>query len=106
MYLGEPETAPRLDNVHRFMGGVYLSTGFVSGWTAISIRAQRTLIYLIAFSVLLAGTGRLISMGVVGVPEPVTLWLGYLVPELLVPFVMSAAHFASMTRPPGVPTQP
>ena len=25
MYLGEPETNPRLDNIHRFMAGVYFS---------------------------------------------------------------------------------
>ena len=29
MYLGQPETGPRLDNIHRFMAGVYLSTGFI-----------------------------------------------------------------------------
>ena len=26
MVLGEPDVSPRLDNVHRFMAGVYLST--------------------------------------------------------------------------------
>ena len=26
MYLGQPDTSPRLDNVHRFMAGVYFST--------------------------------------------------------------------------------
>ena len=26
-YLGQPDTTPRLDNVHRFMAGVYLSMG-------------------------------------------------------------------------------
>ena len=25
MYLGEPETTARLDNIHRFMAGIYLS---------------------------------------------------------------------------------
>jgi hypothetical protein len=25
MFLGQPDTLPRLDNVHRFMAGVYLS---------------------------------------------------------------------------------
>ena len=106
MYLGEPQSGARLDNVHRFMAGVYLGSGLIALWAGVTVRHQATLIYLIAFSVLLAGTGRLISMGAVGVPEPATLWLGYLVPELLVPFVMSAAHFASMKSPPGVPTQP
>ena len=30
MYLGQPDTSPRLDNVHRFMAGVYFSTGFIN----------------------------------------------------------------------------
>jgi len=30
MYLGQPDTAPRLDNVHRFMAGVYFSTGLIN----------------------------------------------------------------------------
>ena len=29
MYLGQPDTTPRLDNIHRFMGGVYLATGII-----------------------------------------------------------------------------
>ena len=32
-----------------------------------------------------AGTGRLVSISQVGVPEPAALWLGCLVPDLLVP---------------------
>jgi cytochrome c oxidase assembly factor CtaG len=61
MYLGEPQVSPRLDNVHRFMAGVYLSTGFINLWAAITIRQQRTLVYLLALGVLLAGIGRLLS---------------------------------------------
>ncbi|MFL6660059.1 MAG: hypothetical protein ACJ8GW_18390 [Massilia sp.] len=30
MYLGQPDTSPRLDNVHRFMAGVYFSTGLIN----------------------------------------------------------------------------
>ena len=30
MYLGQPDTSQRLDNVHRFMAGVYFSTGLIS----------------------------------------------------------------------------
>ena len=40
MFLGQPDTAPRLDNVHRFMAGVYLSTGLVNFWAASTIRHQ------------------------------------------------------------------
>ena len=94
MYLGQPDTSPRLDNVHRFMAGVYLSTGIICLWAAITIRQQGVLVYLLALGVLLAGIGRLVSIRKVGLPKPTAVWLGYLVPELLIPFVMAGAHYA------------
>ena len=94
-YLGQPDTSPRLDNVHRFMAGVYLSTGLISLWAAITIRQQGTLVYLLAAGVLLAGIGRLVSIRLVGRPKPAAVWLGYLVPELVLPFVIAGAHYAS-----------
>ena len=94
MVLGQPHTEPRLDNVHRFMAGVYFSTGLINLWAAITIRQQGTLVYLLAFGVLLAGTGRLVSMRKVGLPKPAAVWLGYLVPELLLPFIIAGAHYA------------
>src|SRR3954466_3039081 len=81
MVLGEPESGPRLDNVHRFMAGVYLSTGFNNFWAALTIRRQGTLIHLLALGVFFAGTGSLVSISRVGLPEPVSFWLGYLFPE-------------------------
>lgn len=95
LVLGQPETSPRLDNVHRFMAGVYLSTGFISLWAAITIRQQGMLVYLLALGVLLAGVGRLVSIGKVGMPKPTAVWLGYLVPELALPFVIAIAHYYS-----------
>jgi hypothetical protein len=94
-FVGQPDTAPRLDNVHRFMAGVYFSTGLISLWTAITIRDQGMLVYLLALGVLLAGIGRLVSIWHVGLPEPHAVWLGYLVPELLLPFVIAGAHYSS-----------
>jgi hypothetical protein len=94
VYLGQPDTSPRLDNVHRFMAGVYLSTGFICLWAAWTVREQGMLVYLLALGVLLAGCGRLLSMSKVGLPKPSAVWLGYLVPELLIPFVMAGAHYA------------
>jgi hypothetical protein len=94
MYLGQPETSPRLDNVHRFMAGVYFSTGLISLWAAITIRQQGTLVYLLALGVLLAGVGRLVSIARVGLPKPTAVWLGYLIPELVLPFVIAGAQFA------------
>ncbi|MES2072171.1 MAG: DUF4345 family protein, partial [Pseudomonadota bacterium] len=95
MYLGQPDTSARLDNVHRFMAGVYFSTGLINLWAAMTIRQQGTLVYLLAFGVLLAGIGRLISIRRVGLPKPAAVWLGYLVPELVLPFVIGIAHHAS-----------
>jgi hypothetical protein len=92
MVLGQPDTSPRLDNVHRFMAGVYFSMGVICVWTALTIRTQGTLVYLIAFGVLLAGIGRLVSIAKVGLPEPRAVWLGYLLPELVLPFVIAASH--------------
>jgi hypothetical protein len=95
MVLGEPEISPRLDNVHRFMAGVYFATGLINLWAAVTIRQQGTLVYLLALGVLFAGIGRLVSISQVGVPEPAALWLGYLIPELLIPVVIALAHSAT-----------
>ena len=37
--------------------------------------------------------GRLVSMRKVGLPKPAGVWLGYLISELLLPFVISGAHY-------------
>ena len=92
LYLGQPDTSPRLDNVHRFMAGVYLSTGIICLWAALTIQQQGTLVYLLALGVFLAGCGRLLSIRKVGLPEPRAVWLGYLIPELLIPIVMVIAQ--------------
>jgi len=61
MSLGQPDTAPRLDNVHRFLAGVYLGCGFIAGWAGITIRQQTALVYLIALAVFIAAIGRVVS---------------------------------------------
>ena len=94
LYLGQPDTSPRLDNVHRFMAGVYLSTGLICLWAGITVRQQGFRIYLLALGVLLAGIGRLVSIAKVGLPSPAAVWLGYLIPELAIPFVLAGAHYA------------
>src|SRR5687767_7309363 len=53
MYLGQPETTPRLDNVHRFLAGLYLGCGLICLWAAITVRGQGILVYLIAIAVFL-----------------------------------------------------
>jgi hypothetical protein len=76
------------------MAGVYLSTGLICLWAAITVRQQGTLVYLLAFGVLMAGIGRLVSIRKVGLPTPAGVWIGYLVPELLLPFLMAGAQYA------------
>lgn len=98
MSLGQPETASRLDNVHRFLAGIYLGCGIIALWTAITVRQQGTLITLIALAVFLAGIGRLISMTKVGLPEPHALWLAYVISELLIPCIMVAGQYAATRR--------
>jgi hypothetical protein len=92
---GQPQTDPRLDNVHRFMAGIYFGTGLICLWAAYTIAAQGTLVYLLALGVFLAGLGRLLSMSRVGLPKPSGVWLGYLVPELVLPIVLAGAQFAA-----------
>lgn len=94
LVLGQPDTSPRLDNVHRFMAGVYFSTGLIAAWAAFTIRQQDVLVYLLALGVLLAGIGRLVSIAKVGLPRPAAVWLGYLVPELALPVIIVLAHRA------------
>ncbi len=101
MYLGQPLTAPRLDNVHRFMAGIYFGSGLICLWAATTVRQQRTLVLLIGLSVLVAGSGRLLSMSIVGLPEPPALWLGYLIPELLVSVLMIVAQLVAMKGNPA-----
>jgi len=88
MYLGEPDTTPRLDNIHRFLAGVYLACGLICFWAGVTVTQQNTLIYLIAFAGLLGATGRLVSMSKVGLPQPSTPWIIYLAAELVVPVIM------------------
>ncbi len=98
MFLGQPDTTPRLDNVHRFLAGIYFGSGLICGWAALTVRQQGTLVYLLGIAVFLAGCGRLWSIGVVGLPQPAAVWLGYMIPELVLPWVLFAAH--RMSRKP------
>jgi hypothetical protein len=96
IYLGQPDTSPRLDNIHRFLAGIYFSTGVICLWAAITIRRQGTLVFLLAMGVFMAGCGRLLSISLVGLPEPAALWLGYLIPELCLPVVIAIAHLSTV----------
>jgi hypothetical protein len=47
---------------------------------------------LIALGTLLGATGRLISMQMVGLPEPNSLWLTYLCSEIVLPVIIIILH--------------
>ena len=73
-------------------------TIIISLWAAVTIRQQRTLIYLLALGVCLGAIGRIISMMKVGVPEPPALWFGYAASELILPLIIVVAHYATTRR--------
>ena len=98
MSLGQPDTTPRLDNVHRFLAGIYLGCGIIALWAGVTIRQHGTLIYLLALGVSLGAIGRLISMAKVGVPEPPALWFGYAASELILPAIIVLAHALTQRR--------
>jgi hypothetical protein len=64
---------------------------------AATIRRQSMLVVLLAGSVFLAGVGRLVSMST-GLPEPAAVWLGYLIPKLVLPWVAIAAQVVTKRR--------
>lgn len=101
MVLGQPDTTPRLDNVHRFMAGIYFSMGLICLWVGFTVRQHDMLVYLIALGVFIAGMGRVLSISKVGLPQPAAVWLGYLAPELLLPLVVAVAHTLARGRMPG-----
>jgi hypothetical protein len=98
MSLGQPDTTPRYDNLHRFLAGIYLGCGFITLWVGVTVRQHGTLIYLIALAVAIAAVGRLISMAKVGIPEPHALWIGYAASELVLPAIIALAHRATSRR--------
>ena len=95
MYLGEPDTTPRLDNIHRFLAGVYLACGLICFWAAWTVRQQNVLVFLIALAGILGATGRLVSMSKVGLPEPSTPWIIYLLVETIIPVVIIISQMIS-----------
>jgi hypothetical protein len=95
MYLGEPDTTQRLDNIHRFLAGIYLACGFICFWAAVTVKQQNTLVFLIALAGLFGATGRLISMSKVGLPEPSTPWIIYLLVEIIIPVIIIISQMIS-----------
>jgi len=59
MYLGEPNTTPSLDNIHRFMAGIHMACGFIALWTALTVRKQNTLVFLLGLGGIFGRNGKI-----------------------------------------------
>ena len=59
---------PRLDNLFRFLSGIYLGLGFLLSWVTFHSHQAGDLIYFIGIVVIFSGLGRLYSRFSVGSP--------------------------------------
>ena len=59
---------PRLDNLFRFLSGIYLGLGFLMLWVTIHSDQVGNLLYFIGITVLFSGLGRFYSRIKVGSP--------------------------------------
>ncbi len=60
---------PQLDNIFRFLSGMYFAFGFMLIWFIFHIQTTTSIIYLIGFVVFCAGFGRFYSSRKVGSPD-------------------------------------
>jgi hypothetical protein len=64
-----PETTPTppvLDDLFRFLSGIYFSLGFLTAWVVFNLHEIQQLIYFIGIVVVFSGLGRLYSRIKVG----------------------------------------
>lgn len=59
-------TPPILDNLFRFLSGIYFSLGFLMAWVVFHTQEVGNLIYYIGIVVVFSGLGRLYSRSKVG----------------------------------------
>ncbi len=64
-----PESTPPqgiLDNLFRFLSGIYLGLAFLLAWVVLNVHATNDLIYFIGIVVIFSGLGRLYSRVKIG----------------------------------------
>lgn len=59
---------PILDNLFRFMAGIYFSMGFLMVYVIVNIKEIQTLIYYLGVVITFSGLGRLYSVSKLGSP--------------------------------------
>src|SRR5262245_39226794 len=60
-FLPGTTSPPRLDNVFRFLSGIYFGLGFLMGFVVFNFRELNEMIYFIGLVVIFSGLGRLYS---------------------------------------------
>ena len=81
------------DSTHRFMGGIYAGVAPILFWAGATPGKQRTLIFLLAFALLAAASGRVVSFLMVG--RPSVLALVYFGAEVLLSITIIACQRCS-----------
>ena len=94
MYKGDP-CSPRVDNIHRFLGGIYFSFGVIAVWMAKTIQVQTTLIYLTSITIGIGAGGRILSIIDYGLPEPKIAFLAYVTSEIIFPIIIVIAQITT-----------
>jgi len=90
---GSP-SSPELDNIYRFLSGMYLGTGIICFWMAYTMESQEALVFFMAFTVFLAGIGRVISLSKKGTSNKKFYF--YAFAELVLPIAIATLQYARM----------
>ncbi len=94
---GAVEKMPgRLDNILRYMAGLYLGLGVICLWMAFTMNQQSTLVYFVALTVFLGALGRIISIGEQGMPGK--MFYAYLIAELVLPILIVVLQYIRAHR--------
>jgi hypothetical protein len=83
-----------LDNVLRYLGGMYFGLGLLLLWASITVYDHRGLIYVLAVVVACAGLGRLLSRQIAG--RPPARYDRYMLTELALAAAIAIAQYFRM----------
>jgi hypothetical protein len=84
---------PRLDNLFRFLSGIYLGLGFLMAWVTVHANVVGDLLYFVGITVVFSGLGRLYSRMKTGFPG--TYYDTMMVVEISIGVCIAALHYFS-----------